>query len=194
MQYPLFINFKKIALTAKFTVVDANGNIIWYIKQKLFKLKEDIKVYSSKDQTNLLFSIKADRILDFSANYSFLDPNNIEFGSIKRKGARSLWRAHYIITTDGGQELTLTEDSVMVRFLDGVFSGIPLIGCCSGLVFNPSYTVKRADETPLMCAKKTPSMFESKFKVEKLAELNEREELQVLLGIMMMMILERARG
>lgn len=194
MEYPLFVNFKKIALAQQFTVTDVQGNVVCYVKQKLFKLKEDIKVFSERAQQNLLYSIRADRIIDFSARYTFFDRNDQPFGGVKRKGGRSLWRAHYIIDGEGGQELTLTEDSVMIRFLDGCFQGIPCIGCCSGLVFNPSYTVNRADGTPLMQAKKMPALLESKFKIELLGQMGEVEEIQVLLGIMMMLLLERIRG
>jgi uncharacterized protein YxjI len=195
MKYPLFVNFKKIALAAQFTVTDVDGNVICYVKQKLFKLKEDIKVYSDRDKVNLLYSFRADRILDFSANYGFFDKNDVRFGNIKRKGMRSLWRAEYLIDGENQQELTLKEDSVFIRFMDGCISSFGIIGlCCSGLVFHPSYTVTRADGSELMRCKKMAAVFESKFKIELLTQMSETEEIQVLLGIMMMMILERARG
>ena len=195
MKYPLFVNFKKIALAAQFTVTDVDGNVICYVKQKLFKLKEDIKVYSDRDRVNLLYSFRADRILDFSANYGLFDKNDVQFGNVKRKGGRSLWRATYLLTGDNQQELTLTEDSVFIRFMDGCISSFGIFGlCCSGLFFHPSYTVTRADGAELMRCKKMAAIFESKFKIELLSQMSETEEIQVLLGIMMMMILERARG
>ncbi len=194
MDYPLFIEFKKIALARQFSIYDVNGNMICYVKQKLFKLKEDIKVHQEREQINLLYSIKADRILDFSAVYTFYDKNDVAFGSIKRKGGKSLWRANYLIAGDNNQELILTEDSVFIRFMDAVLLQIPILGCCSGLVFNPSYTITRPDETPLMHIKKMPALLESKFKLEILGQMSEGEEIKVLLGIMMMLILERGRG
>ena len=194
MDYPLFIEFKKIALARQFSIYDVNGNMICYVKQKLFKLKELIKVHQEREQINLLYSIKADRIIDFSAKYTFFDKNDVPFGAIKRKGGRSLWRAHYILAGENNQELTLQEDSVFIRFMDAFFQQIPILGCCSGLVFNPSYTVARPDGTPLMRAKKMPALFESKFKLEILGQMGEAEEIKVLLGIMMMLILEKARG
>ncbi len=188
MDYPLFINFKKIALAQQFSVTDVNGTMICYVRQKMFKLKEDIKVFQERDRVNLLYSIKADRIIDFSAKYTFFDQADAPIGAIKRKGMRSMWRANYLIDGENGQELTMTEDSVLIRFLDGMF------GACSGLLFHPSYTVTRADGTPLMRAKKMTALFEGKFKVEILGQMSEAEEIQVLLGIMMMLLLERFRG
>ena len=194
MNYPLFITFKKVALAQQFSVTDVNGNMICYVKQKLFKLKEDIKVHAERERVNLLYSIRADRIIDFSAKYTFFDKNDAPFGAIKRKGGRSLWRAHYLLAGENDQELTLTEDSVFIRIMDAVFKSIPFVQCCSGLVFHPSYTVVRADGTPLMKVKKMAALLEGKYKIEILAQMSEQEEIKVLLGIMMMLLLERLRG
>ena len=46
----------------------------------------------------------------------------------------------------------------------------------------------------MMRVKKQPAFFEGKFKIEKLAEMSEFEEMQILLSIMMMLLLERIRG
>lgn len=194
MNYPLFVKFKKIAMAPQFSVTDANGNMICYVRQKLFKLKEDIKVYNERERVNLLYSIRADRIIDFSAKYTFFDKNETPIGAIKRKGARSLFRANYLLSVENNQELTLKEDSVFVRCMDACFGQIPLLGCCSGLVFHPSYTITRADGTPLMKIKKMAALLEGKFKIEMIGQMSETEETQVLLGIMIMLLLERLRG
>jgi hypothetical protein len=41
---------------------------------------------------------------------------------------------------------------------------------------------------------KEPAFFEGKFKVEKLGPLNEQEEMLALLSLLMIVLLERARG
>ena len=43
------------------------GNLIGYVKQKMFKLKEDINIFADENQTQQRFNIKADRVIDFSA-------------------------------------------------------------------------------------------------------------------------------
>ena len=97
MNYPLELSFKLIALASQIYVRDANGNLIGYVKQKLFKLKEDINVFADEGQTQLLYNIKADRVIDFSARYNFTDASGTPLGSIKRKGMRSIFRANYEI-------------------------------------------------------------------------------------------------
>ncbi len=40
-----------------------------YCHQQAFKLKEDIRIFTTKAQTNLLTVIKARQTIDFNANY-----------------------------------------------------------------------------------------------------------------------------
>ncbi|MHA1718999.1 MAG: hypothetical protein ACTSWX_01670 [Promethearchaeota archaeon] len=194
MEYPLHVSFKIMTFGSKFTVTDNNGNVLFYVKQKLFKLKEKINVFSDTTQTNQLYTIGADRIIDFSARYNFTDMNGQNLGSIKRKGMKSLFRANYEIYDGENQVMSITEESVFVRFMDAIFSSIPCIGVCSGYVFHPSYLVARLDGTEMMRVKKQPAFFEGKFKIEKLNEMSDYEEKQILLSIMMMLLLERIRG
>ena len=189
MDYPLFIKFKKVALSSRFSLLDMNGQTLAYVKKKMLKLKEEINVFKERDMQNLLFTIKADRIVDFSAAYTFFDQNNQHFGAIKREGMRSMWRASYLITGDNNEVLSCTEDSVFIRFMDGFLGNF-----LGGLFFHPSYTVKRQDGTPIMQLKKMRSITESKFKITLLGEITETEEMKILLGLMMMVILERIRG
>ena len=51
MNYPLQISFKAIALSNQGTVTDASGNVVAYVKQKAFKLKEAITVFTDQSQT-----------------------------------------------------------------------------------------------------------------------------------------------
>ncbi|MBK8051723.1 MAG: hypothetical protein IPK35_00210 [Saprospiraceae bacterium] len=57
---------------------------------KLFKLKEDISVFEDESQRNVIFKIKANQWIDWSASYITYDKENHEMGRIGRKGARSL--------------------------------------------------------------------------------------------------------
>ena len=194
MEYPLQVSFKIMTIGSKFSVTDRDGNILFYVKQKLFKLKEAVKVFTDTTQTNQLYTINADRIIDFSARYNFTDMGGRSLGSVKRKGMRSMFRAHYEIYDEQNQLMTIHEESVFVRLMDALFKSIPCINICSGLVFHPSYLIARLDGTEMMRVKKQAAFFEGKFKIEKLAEMSEFEEAQILLSIMMMLLLERTRG
>ena len=72
---------------------DAAGNSVFYVKQKLFKLKENIQVFRDESQSQLLFTIQADRIIDWSAKYHIRDTAGNELGAVRRHGMKSMWRA-----------------------------------------------------------------------------------------------------
>lgn len=195
MNYPITLTFKLLALASQIYVRDANGSLLGYVKQKLLKLKEDINVFADENQTQLLFNIKADRMIDFSARYNFTDSSGRFLGSIKRQGMRSLWKTHYQISDAGNQQiLEIREENAWVKVIDALIGEIPVIGMFTGYMFNPAYIVSRTDNTPIVRLQKQSAFFESKFEISTQAQLLQSEESLVLLGVLTMTLLERARG
>lgn len=195
MNFPLSLSFKLLALANQIYVRDANGNLLGYVKQKMFKLKEDINIFADEQQTQMLFNIKADRMIDWSANYSFTDNRGNHLGSIKRQGMRSIWKASYdIFDANGNQVYKINEESGWVKVGDALFGELPLIGMLSGYVFHPAYIVSRMDGTPIARLKKEPAFFEGKFVLTNLSQLSTEEETRIVLGVLMMTLLERRRG
>ena len=194
MNYPLNFTFKLIALAPQLTVVDSSGQMLMYVKQKLFKLKEAVNVFADQTQSSVLYTIGADRVIDFSARYHFADAAGNALGSIKRQGMKSLFKAHYDIYDGEEVALTVQEDNPWVKFLDALFQNIPLIGILAGYLLNPKYNICRNDGTRIAQLIKRPAMFEGKFELVKEAEFDEGEERRMLLGLLMMTLLERSRG
>lgn len=194
LQFPLQMSFKLIAFAPQFLVKDARNQPVAYVKQKLFKLKEAITVFTDEKQDRQLYQIQADRIIDFSALYHFTDTQGAALGGIKRRGMRSMWRAGFDVQDNGVTHFSINEKSVMTRFLDGLFSQIPLIGIFSGYLFHPAYQVTRPDGTLVAELTKQPALFEGRFTAERMAPVNEREEQQLLLSLMTVLLLERLRG
>jgi uncharacterized protein YxjI len=195
MNYPLSLSFKLLALASQIYVRDANGNLLGYVKQKLLKLKEDINVFADEAQTQHLFNIKADRVLDFSANYRFTNSQGNVIGSIRRKGMRSIWKANYEISdANGNQVLQINEENGWIKVMDAVAGEIPILGMFTGYIFNPAYLISRMDGTPIARLQKEPAFFEGKFKLEPQIQLSGDEETRVLLSVLTMTLLERARG
>ena len=194
MEYPLELSFKIMALAPQISVTDANGQQVFYVKQKLLKLKEAVTVFADSGQTQPLYKINADRVIDFSARYHFSDANGVSLGSVKREGVRSLWKSHYGIFKGDTPVMTIREENAWVKVLDGLFGGIPIIGMFSGYVFNPVFLVSRPDGTVVMRLSKQPAFFESKFTISKQTALDESQETRALLSLLMMILLERARG
>src|SRR4051812_19669784 len=111
MNYPLNISFKAIAFSNQGTVTDATGEVILYVKQKAFKLRESITVFTDVGQTKPICTIQTRKIIDFSAQYFFADMNEQPLGSVRRAGARSLWKADYtVLEVDGNPQLRINEE------------------------------------------------------------------------------------
>jgi len=194
MNFPLDLSFKMVALNPQVKVSDASGRVVLYTKQKAFKLKEAVTVFADVEQTRPLYTINADRVLDFNARYTIADAAGRPLGAIARKGRKSLWRAQYEVTDGGGQPLTMQEENGWVKVGDALFGEIPLLGIFSGYLFNPSYLLTSAAGAPLMRLSKQPAFMEGKFRVEKLAEMSEQDETRAVLSFLMMVLLERRRG
>lgn len=195
LQFPIRFVFKITTLANDFTAIDASGKIVAFVRQKMFKLKEDIVIYSDETKSKVNYRIKADRWLDFSAAYSFYDENEKEFGKIARKGWRSIWKAEYhIIDELSNLQYTVKEDNAWVKVADNVLGQIPLIGMFTGYFFNPSYSVTDKKGNTIIQLKKEASFFGRKFQVNKIGKLDSDDDDRVMLGLMMMILLERRRG
>jgi uncharacterized protein YxjI len=200
MNYPLTMSFKILAVAPQIFIRDAAGQEVMYVKQKLFKLKEAIQVFADQSQSQQLYMINADRVLDFSARYNFTNNQGLNLGAVKRQGMRSLWKASYDILEGDTVKFHIQEENAFIKLLDGLFSEIPIAGMFSGYIFNPAYLITRPAVTgetgpTVMRLNKTPSFLESSFTVEKIdPSLTSREEEQILLSLMMMILLERQRG
>lgn len=194
-EYPLEFEFKISSLANDFRVKDAKGESLAYVRQKMFKLKEAISVFSNESKNHLLYKINADRIIDFNASYSFSNQDEEIFGRVGRKGAKSLLKAHYeVFNIEEEQELLIQEENPWAKLGDAVLGEIPVVGMFTGYFFNPKYIVKRPDGTGVARLSKEASFFGRRFKLEKLSDISDQEGERMVLALMMMALLERRRG
>lgn len=194
MNYPLNMSFKVLAIARQISVTDAGGNLIFYVKQKAFKLKEAVTVFSDAAQSQPLYSINANKVLDFSARYTFADNSGRPLGSVRRKGMKSIWKAFYEVLDGENVVMTITEENAWTKVLDSLIGEIPVLGMFTGYLFHPAYLVSRPNGAVVMRLEKQPAFFEGKFLIQKQAEMNQHEEEQALLSLIMMILLERRRG
>ena len=138
LQYPLTLNFKIAALAPQISVTDASGREILYVRQKLLKLRDKIKVFADSSQSQELYEINADRILDWSAaNFAFTDPQGRTVGSVQRQGLRSFWRATYEIQAPRAGLYTIVEEQPWLKVIDRYVEDIPIVGMFSGHAVQP---------------------------------------------------------
>jgi uncharacterized protein YxjI len=193
-KYPLRLTFKFWTLTPKLSITNKDGNPVFFVRQQLFRLKEVIDVFTDSTLSKQLYTIKADRIIDFSARYNFTDNRGQTLGAVKRRGIRSLWKAHYEIFEGNQVTFIIQEENPWIKVLDSVFAEIPVVGMFTGLVFNPTYLVTRSNGTLVMRLEKIPSFWSRLYSIKQLNTLSSQEETLILLSQLMMILLERNRG
>ena len=196
LNYPLDFKFKITTLASDFNITDRNGNYVAYVRQKMFRLKEDVIVFSDESRTKELFNIKANQWIDFNASYMMTDLlTGKKFGSLARKGVRSIWKARYDIIDEKDEPIyQINEDNGWIKVFDSFLGEIPILGMLTGYFLNPSYTVKDNAGKEYFRLKKMPSLVGRRFQLERLIDIDDEDESLVVLSFLMMVLLERARG
>lgn len=196
LAYPLEAKFKLFSIGQTVLIRDSQQKLVCCVKQKAFKLKEDITVFSDEAQKSPMFSIKADKIIDWSASYTVREPDGDEVCVVRRKGARSIWKATYEIHMGGKHAYTITEKNPWSKVFDAMVSEVPILGMFTGYMFHPVYAAHAGGEDgpEAMQAKKMNAFLEGKFGITAGPALKAEDEIPLLMGFFMVLLLERLRG
>jgi len=119
-QHPRYTLHRQVfALAGKFRVFDPANQLVMFSEQKMFRLREDIRVYSDESKAREVLSIKARQIMDFSAAYDVVDTEmNQKVGALRRKGLRSLLRDEWeVLDENDNVKGLLFEDSMGLALL-----------------------------------------------------------------------------
>jgi uncharacterized protein YxjI len=119
-EYSTYVLRRQVfALTGKFRFYDPLGNMVMFSEQKMFRLREDIRVYSDDQKQTEVLMIKARQILDFSAAYDVIDSTTREkVGTLRRKGLKSLLRDEWEVLNAQDQPVGLLfEDNMTLALL-----------------------------------------------------------------------------
>ena len=125
-QFPTYLLRRQaIALTGKFRFYDPAGRMIMFSEQKMFRLREDIRVYSDETKSQEVLAIKARQIMEFSAAYDVWDVElNQKAGALRRKGLRSLLRDEWQVLDANDSVIgELFEDSIPLALLRRLLLG-----------------------------------------------------------------------
>jgi hypothetical protein len=117
---------KVFDIAPAFFFYDMQGNKIGFLKQKLFKLKEDIRLYTDESMSQELLTVKARSILDFSTAYDVVDSRDqAKVGALKRKGWKSMVQDEWIIMDAADQDIgRIHEDSMTMALLRRFLSNL----------------------------------------------------------------------
>lgn len=194
-QYPLNFLFKITTVSNDFTATDAAGKTIFFVREKLFKLRDHINVYRDESKKEILYDLVSNKIIDFQQTFTITNSQKEVIGKIRKKTVRSVIKATYHLQdAEGNHIYTIKERNASVRILDFIFDElVPVAGELSGYILNPKYVVTDLDGNELMEMRKKRSFWGRKFDVNKLTKKPFNEE-QVVLSLILMVIQQRDRG
>jgi uncharacterized protein YxjI len=195
MNYPLTLTFRIFALGQQVKVTDATDKVVCFVKQKAFKLKEDVIIFADEAQVVQVCQIKADRILDISASYTISLPDGRPIGKLKRQGMKSLWKASYELQdTNGTQVGLIHEENPWIKVADAVVGEIPVVGLIAQRFINPAFLVDIPEGQPVLRVQKRPSLIDRRFEIQQVTPVSPEWEWLLIPSVMMAVLLERMRG
>lgn len=101
------IRKKVVAIANQYWIEDQQGNSLGYTKQKLLKLKEDIRIYTDESMNTELFRLQQQQIMDMWGTFAIIDSaTNICVGKLKRQAISSgLVKDEYLLLDPNGQQV-----------------------------------------------------------------------------------------
>ena len=120
-KYDSYMIRKKVLklIGASFHIYNPNGGLEFYVNQKGFKLKEDIRVFTGEDMTQEILSINARNILDISATYDVYETaTGLKVGALQRKGLKSILKDEWLMLDCYDNEVgIIKEDSTALAMI-----------------------------------------------------------------------------
>lgn len=95
------------------------GQLAFFVEQKAFKLKEDIRIYADEAKATELLAINARRVIDFHGTYDVTDSaTGQKIGALQRKGLASMIRDEWaILDVNDVQVGKVIEDSIALALV-----------------------------------------------------------------------------
>ena len=141
---------------------ESKENLLLFVKQKAFKLKEDITIFADEQETKPMIKINARSILDFSAAYDVTDVASGEkLGVLRRKGMMSsfVMDAWEILDKNDAVIGSIKEESMLLAMVRRYLANII-----------PQKFMIAIGETPVGHAKQTWNPFLPQMKVDFTAD------------------------
>jgi hypothetical protein len=102
-----------------FHIYDSVGQVAFYSRQKAFRLKEDLRLYTGEDMRTEILSIRARRVIDFAVTFDVFDSiAGAKVGAMRRRGFKSVVQDEWLILDPEDREIGLVqEDSVALALI-----------------------------------------------------------------------------
>ncbi|MEQ8850292.1 MAG: hypothetical protein RIB32_00755 [Phycisphaerales bacterium] len=160
---------------AAFHVYNADGSLAGYCKQKAFKLREDIRIFTDESCSTELLVLRTQQIIDFGATYEVTLPTGEKVGSLRRKGMKSSFvRDEWLVFDDEGAEIGSIREM-------GSFAPIARRYIDNAAAFFPQrFEVLRSDGVPVARIRQHFNWFVYRLGLAVLADDEQFDELLLL--------------
>ena len=112
--YQSFYRIRKkiVAIANQYWIEDREGHSLGYTKQKLIRLKDDIRIYSDESMSSELFKIKQEQVVDAWGTFAVIDSaTEACVGKLKRKGMSQISKDEYLLLDPYGQQIGRVAES-----------------------------------------------------------------------------------
>lgn len=108
---------------------DTPGAVFCFVRQKMFKFKEDVRFFTDETMATEFMRIKARQRFDPTATYDVTEPDGTVIGKFQKVFGASLLRSTYRLFDANGQEVaTATELNLWVALFRRLVGFIPNLG------------------------------------------------------------------
>ncbi|MEY3408102.1 MAG: hypothetical protein RL038_1163 [Actinomycetota bacterium] len=117
-------------LTNKYEISEADSNTpLAFAEQAKMKIREKISFYRDSQKTELLFTFRAEKVMDIHGNYFIEDQNGILIGSFRKDFGRSLFSSTWLVSdASGNLVFTFAEENAALAVLRRISDFIPFVG------------------------------------------------------------------
>ena len=112
--YQSFYRIRKkiVAIANQYWIEDQEGNSLGYTKQKLIRIKEDIRIYSDESMNTEVFRIKQEQIVDMWGTFAIIDSaSDVCVGKLKRQAMSQIGKDEYLLLDPTGQQIGRVAES-----------------------------------------------------------------------------------
>jgi uncharacterized protein YxjI len=99
------IRKKVLAVTNQYRIEDANGSMLGYSKQKLVRIKEDIRVFADESMSSEIFRIRQEQVMDMWGTFAVIDSaTGAVVGKLRRQALKSgVYKDEYMLLDSLGR-------------------------------------------------------------------------------------------
>jgi uncharacterized protein YxjI len=101
-----------VAIANQYWIEDQEGHSLGYTKQKLIRIREDIRIYSDESMSTEIFKIKQEQIVDMWGTFAIIDSaTDVCVGKLKRQAMSQIGKDEYLLLDSSGQQIGRVAES-----------------------------------------------------------------------------------